>query len=685
MSYYNNQICIVGYGCVLPDAPDPEKFWKNILKGHCSIRHIPSSRWRKEFYTSPNRDEKDKTYSDLAAVIDENTLNSIRRSFSLEEKEYTRLELITLEAARQALTSQSSDHLRNKKVNITLGCMGPDDDISFHLLSDEEDSLQNYIDQHFSGQREKVKGLVRDFFSDLRGRKNTRAQALLPIHAARLIEERFGFKAERCLVDAACASSLAAVDVSMKKLSSYETDIAITGGMEASLDPSSFVLFSKVGALSTSPCLPLDKRTNGLNQGEGAVVFVMKRLEDALKDNDTIHCILKGCGGSSDGNAAGLFSPTAPGQLRAYQEAYPNGCKPEPDFLECHATGTVVGDTTEMKALEEFLPSGQSIPISSVKSLIGHTKGAAGAAGILKEILTFRNKTIPPSPYFETPILPDLKKTKVNLQPLAASSEKPLQCGVSAFGFGGINYHVAMEEFDQEKQVKAEEKSLEKKIVALGTSYSSLNGLNRDWISEVFRIPEKSLPQIDSQQLAAVTSVSNAFDHARLEISSLREMKVAVISASCLGLKNYYDFDVRLRHFEFLGSLSSLSPGEIDKLIRHKEKFPDVTEDTGTGILNNVIAGRVCNTFNFTGKSFNVDAEFNSFAAALDISRLELNSGTSDMVVLVASDEAWDHSLERIQRKGVRCLVLTTEEAAKELGCGNFLEVEKISYVAAKK
>lgn len=243
MTYHKNDICIVGTGCVLPDAPNPEKYWENILNGHCSLRPIPPSRWRKELYYSPDTNEKDKTCSHLGAVIEEETLISIRKSLDLEEREYTRLDVITLEAARQALSGLPMEDLRGKKSSIVLGCMGPDDDASLYLFLDEEKSIEKYIDQHCSGEREELRDSLRDYFDDLKRSKNTRRRALLPIHAARLMEEKLGFTAERCLVDAACASSLAAVDVSMKKLASHETDIAIAGGMETSLELNRNLLF----------------------------------------------------------------------------------------------------------------------------------------------------------------------------------------------------------------------------------------------------------------------------------------------------------------------------------------------------------------------------------------------------------------------------------------------------------
>jgi len=455
----------------------------------------------------------------------------------------------------------------------------------------------------------------------------------------------------------------------------------ITGGIESNLGPDTFVLFSKVGALSKGKCSPFDKSADGLSQGEGAVVFVLQRVEDALKDGNKIYGVIKSIGGSSDGKSSSLFSPSSEGQMLALSRAYDGLDKNEVDYIECHGTGTKIGDKTELRSLNEFF-KGARIPVGSVKSLIGHTKGAAGAAGLLKCLLSMNNKVIPPSKYIKNPAVPFDAVVHINKKAISIKSkQRPLRFGVSSFGFGNINYHIVLDEFRSDFAVlKKENTSTDNdEIVVIGQGSAPSFGIDPKSVEEKFKIPPRSILQADRVHFQALWSVADAFERSNIKIGSLDKENVFVVSATILGLDAAIDFAERVRHFEFKEALHFLDKKSVDIMIKHKNRFPEVTEDTGPGILNNVISGRICNIFDFKGKNFNVDADLNSFPAALNIVARELRS-KGGVAVLVFCEEVLDKKKIRVQRKKVSCLLLSTLGLAKKENYPIHELIKKIDY-----
>ena len=673
--YYNNDVCIVGIGCVLPDANNPRKFWDNLLAGKCSIRKIPEERWKSDLYFNTNKKEEDKTYSNVAAFVENNQLKKICRRLCLDFSKNNRLQIMALEATRQALACLNSDFLDKAKRNasIFLGCMEIDESLlTQNFYPRNKKSLEEYIAKSNLKNKGQIIEKIKKIFDKYKTDTETKISSLLTSSVINLIKQRFNLQGEGALIDAACASSLAALDISVKALRNYKTDMAISGGIESNLGPDTFVLFSKVGALSKNRCLPFDGRTDGLSQGEGAAIFVLQRLEDALKDKNKIYGIIKSIGGSSDGRSSSLFSPAAEGQVLAYKRAYRGVDKNMVDYIECHGTGTIVGDTTELKSLNEFFEN-RRIPVGSVKSLIGHTKGAAGASGMLKCILSLQNKIIPPSKYLETPIITQHDSVYINKEPIKIKIKpRPLRFGISAFGFGNTNYHVVLDEFlGDGEMIKRGSSEAVDSCVVLGRSSMSLGKVDFNLITSKFKIPPQSFSCIDKVQLQALTAAADAFEKSNIEIDSLEKDKVSVISTSCLGLDSALGFVERIRHFEFNDSLAFL--------VNHKNKFPKVTEDTGVGVLNNVIAGRVCNMFDFRGKNFNVDSDFNSFAVALNIAIQELLE-EGGLIVLLSCEEKLNKEEVIVEREKITCLILSTLGLAKEKNYPIREIIKKIDY-----
>jgi len=223
------------------------------------------------------------------------------------------------------------------------------------------------------------------------------------------ISKQYDLGGTNCVVDAACASSFSALHLASLELASGKSDMVVTGGVDTFNDIFMYMCFSKTPALSpTGNAKPFDASGDGTILGEGLGIVVIKRLADAERDGDKIYAVIRGVGSSSDGKGEAIYTPSASGQKNALQDAYRQaGVTPESiGLLEAHGTGTRVGDAVEVSALREIYGEADRpwCALGSVKSQIGHTKAAAGAAGLIKAALALHHKVIPPTIKVEKPL-----------------------------------------------------------------------------------------------------------------------------------------------------------------------------------------------------------------------------------------------------------------------------------------
>ena len=660
-------IAIVGFGAMLPEANNSNTFWNNLLTARCAIHEIPDEIWEKDFYFSTDPKATDKSATSWAAFVTDEDITHASNRLNLPRNKYNRLQIMTLSAAEEAFAQLLLPSDVRGRSAIYLGCMSVAEEVSrLRFVSDEWESLNQYVKNAFP---EESKQILPKLWGHI-GKWSPNAQRDLPhlftSSILSYLQERYQLNGEAALVDAACASSLAAIDLSMRALRSGRVDFAVSGGIDASLNPVSFVLFSCLGALAPERCQPFDQRSAGLSQGEGAVVLALERLSDAKRLDHEVHAIIKGCGGSSDGKNSSLFAPTVDGQLRAFCQAYGNMDVALVDYVECHGTGTALGDATELESVVKFFGENR-LPIGSVKSLLGHTKGAAGAVSVVKCILSMKNRMLPPSPYCTQPLLTDERGPYVNRVPIKLRAKgAPLTYGVSGFGFGGINYHLVLQEYDPAHSYPKKMPDIQphNKIMLVGQWKSPLRR-NWDDLVDTLRIPQRSLGQIDTVQLAALAAAITAFKDLHIDPDSLDRNAVNVISASTLGLDLSFSVSNRVLHFELDPALKQFGAEIAAKVIAHKECHPIVGEDSAPGSLNNVIAGRVTNYFNFTGLSFNIDADLASFPVALSMADLLL-SGQDGLVILLGRDETYDPEHFAVKCGGVYCWLLASLNFAKK-------------------
>ena len=465
---FNDEIAIVGMGCILPGAHDPETLWDNILNKRYAIKEMPDDRIRKDLYYDPDKGAEDRAYTMLAGLVENYRFNQERFGYNDEKAaKLSRSQAMLLDAAYQAV--ENAGYLNE---DLTFACKDPERTavIIATCLGNElgnELQLKYHFPEVVSMLRElpefnaltdaEKKDLVEHLRLGMEGKNKGYDPVhgiLLNIEASR-VARHLGIRGINYIVDAACASSFTALDAGMGELLSGRQDQVIVGGVNTHLAPESFIGFCKMGALSADGSFPFDERANGFILGEGASVFVLKRMKDALRDGDTIHAVVKGIGSSSDGRGKAIAAPNINGQVLALKRCFENmQGRITPDdvsFVEAHGTSTIMGDQAELETLKQVYSTSKT-GISSIKSQIGHLLGGAGAAGLLKAVLAVEKGVLPPIANFEKlSSNHNLKRSAMYIIrepiPWEEPDGKPRRAGVSSYGFGGINYHLVIEGF----------------------------------------------------------------------------------------------------------------------------------------------------------------------------------------------------------------------------------------------
>ncbi|PMB30543.1 type I polyketide synthase [Fischerella thermalis] len=444
-----SDIAIIGIGTLLPQAQYPETFWNNILRKVDAITEIPAQRWDWRLYYNPDRNARDKVYSKWGGFLEDVPFDPLR--FGIPPKSLKSIEpvqLLALETVRRALedAGYGSGNFDREHTSVILGAGGGIADLGQQYATRCE--IPRMVGKTTPEVWDRLPEWTEESFPGL----------LLNVIAGR-VANRFDFGGHNFTVDAACASSLAALDLAVKELESGRSNVAIAGGVDTVQSPFAYFCFSKTQALSPrGRSRTFDKTADGIAISEGIAVVVLKRLADAERDGDRIYGVIKAVASSSDGKALGMTAPLPAGQMRALRRAYKKaGFSPNTlGLYEAHGTGTPAGDKAELETVISVLKEYQAHPkccaIGSVKTSIGHTKSTAGIAGVIKAVLALHHKVKPPHMNVDTPLDPIIDhESPVYLpkeaQPWLAHPDHPRRAGVSAFGFGGTNFHAVLEEY----------------------------------------------------------------------------------------------------------------------------------------------------------------------------------------------------------------------------------------------
>lgn len=447
-------IAIIGMACILPEAPDLRAFWWNILNKVDAVREVPATRWDWRHYYDADRAARDKVYSRWGGFIGDVPFDPL--AFGMPPNSLRSIEpfqLLGLLVARAALldAGYSERPFNRERTSVIFGAGGGGGDLAVGYTV--RSSLPGLFGEAASELTSELKGILPEWTED------SFAGLLMNVVAGR-IANRLDLGGPNYTVDAACASSLAAVLLAVRDLQAGVTEMAVVGGVDAIQNPFAYLCFSKTQAFSpTGRCRPFDAEADGIAISEGFAAIVMKRLADAERDGDRIYAVVRGVGAASDGRDRSLTATRPEGQMRAMRRAYAHaGISPATiGLVEAHGTGTVAGDQAEVRSLSTlFSQAGaarQQCAIGSVKSMIGHTKATAGLAGLIKAALALHHRVLPPTLGVTNPS----PKANFSASPFYVNTETrpwirtvqqhPRRAAVSAFGFGGTDFHAVLEEY----------------------------------------------------------------------------------------------------------------------------------------------------------------------------------------------------------------------------------------------
>ncbi len=692
---FREPIAIVGISGIFPGALELKTFWNNIANSVCSVQEIPDSRWAlpvKDIY-SQGGVKPDKAYSYKGCLIEDFSLSL--EDWGVSSSYLERLDplyRLTLAVGIKAFSDAIGEMPSKERIGVILGNIA---------LPTEKSSA---ISWEILGRTYKEKAGV-EWNAESTDLSNRHVTGL----PAGLLSKVLGLNGGSYTLDAACASSLYAIQLAAQELLQGRMDAVLSGGVSRPDCLYTQMGFSQLHALAPEGiCAPFDHKHSGLVIGEGAGMFVLKRLSDAIEQKDRIYAIIKAIGISND-RGGELLAPAVEGQLRAMQEAYQDAqwSPSQVDMIECHATGTPVGDAVELESLkrlwegEKAAKEGQCV-IGSIKSNIGHALTAAGSAGLLKVILSLQNETIPPTAHFEK----EPSDARLTGSPFCVLKESrpwhkrgkdiPRRAAVSAFGFGGINAHVLIEEWDASLYKPIETSAQPKEpcpiaVVGMDCHFGSFAGIEalakriftkdmtqpdkkKNWfgvessawfgreypgsvfrgfgIDEFsiplgeFRIPPKEIQEMLPQQLLMLHVAKGAMKDARaLSLDHLR-------SGAFIGIAhdlNTGNFHVRWVVQKWVQEWErelgiSLSQEERDKWIQRIRDsfFPPLNANRTMGALGSIVASRIAREFQLGGAAFTVSNEEASSLAALNVAIRKLQEREIDLALAGGVDFAGD-------------------------------------------
>ncbi|MFI0710248.1 SDR family NAD(P)-dependent oxidoreductase [Streptomyces inhibens] len=438
-------IAIVGMACCYPGAPDTARYWSQVVAGVDSVTEVPAERWDAATYHDPDPARAgERTPSRWGGFLPDIPFDAL--AHGIPPASLTGIEpvqLLALEMAARALADAgyADRDFDRARTSVVFGAEAGTELAGAYGLRALHPAYLGDLPPALDAE---LPRLTEDSFPGV----------LANVIAGR-IAGRLDLGGANCTVDAACASSLAALDLACRQLRDHDADMALCGGADVHNGINDYLMFASVRALSpTGRCRPFDAAADGIALGEGVGCLVLKRVEDAERDGDRIYAVVKAVGSSSDGRSLGLTAPRPEGQRRALERAYRRaGISPaQVGLLEAHGTGTVVGDSTELAVLTDLFEAAGAEPgsctLGSVKSQIGHTKCAAGLAGLIKAARAVHTGVRPPTLHLTAPAAdraPDgpFRFETVTARPWPLPVQRRI-AGVSAFGFGGTNYHAVL-------------------------------------------------------------------------------------------------------------------------------------------------------------------------------------------------------------------------------------------------
>lgn len=713
-------LAIVGMACHLPDSPNLSAYWNLILEGRSAIGQLPSARLNRRLYFKAQRGEPGRTYSSIGALSPHRA--QAFQKFLLSDEDVLNADPCHLELCQ--IVADAFQHAQmdpHKTAGTRTGVyMGHtqgtslNGDLTFASMLPQGLSILRSLPAFDRIAGSNAETWVEEIAHRLRDQLPSRNDGGGPFveasQAANLVAKSFGLLGTTMSLNAACSSGLVALAYAAHALELGQIDAAVVGA-SSSLKLENLLLFSKAQSISGTGSRPFDNTADGLVTAEGHVTCIVKTLEKALSDGDPIHAVIRGIGLSSDGKGKSLWAPLREGQAEALRRAYSSDVPPDSvQYIETHATSTLVGDSTELLALSDVigtsLAKGQKIPIGSVKANIGHTLEPAGLAGLVKTVLAMKAQTIPPVANVTQPNSRiDWSNLPFSLPLSAQPWQLPASGGsrraaVNAFGVGGLNAHVVVDEFDRSRSTQVavpkfpqqattpEERSLaivaaevlvpgakslkefweivragenqrtavpkerwEPSLLSAGTASQWKGGFLRDFDYDwrKHRIPPLQIAAADPLQFMLLDTVDRALESSGF-LSKLDRSSTAVVVGNEVG-GEFYDqlqFVIRLPEvqeaFRQLLSENGTREDEIESALnafqqKVHDRFPALNDDTGS-FTNSSLASRITKTFDLLGGACAVDSGATSSFAAIQVAQNLLLSRACDTVICAAGQRS---------------------------------------------
>ncbi len=643
-------IAIVGQGCVLPGALSPDELWQLVVEARVVIGPAPAGRWGIDpalVLAKDAKDTRDRTLHDRGGYVQGFDKVFDAQGFAVPADEIAPLDPLfhwLLHAGREALRDL---HFRGDKARA--GAVVGN-------LSYPSSSLSRFAERFWLEQLLDKQAFDRLALPTVDPRN--RFMSGLPAH---FLVQALGLGGAAFALDAACASSIYAIKLACDFLHDGRADLMLAGAVNRADDLFIHQGFTALSALSPSGrSRPFHAEADGLIPAEGAALVALRRLEDARRDGDHILGVIRGIGLSNDGRGRGLLVPSQEGQVRALRAAYAAAelSPSEISLVECHATGTSVGDAVEIRALAEIgAGRGEPLPIGSLKANLGHLITGAGAAGLLKVLGAFRAGVRPPTPSLDkiTPVL-DGTPLRVLCAAEPWNEPGPRRAAISAFGFGGNNAHLIVEE-PTAKPARPRSKAVAVAprvgIIAIGArvahgksaadfaealfrGQSQLNGdcAPADEASLALaglRFPPKDLEETLPQQLLVLAAAREAV--AQVASTLPRERTSVIVGMQC-------DAEIARHGARWCAAGWAAALGASQDWVSDaRDGFVPLLGAAGViGAMPNIVSNRLNSQFDFCGPSLSVSSEELSGIRALQIARRALQQGEIDAALVAAVD-----------------------------------------------
>lgn len=715
-------IAVVGYGCVFPpDSYDADTFWKNVLGGRIGIGSPPKERWDWENYHDEDKSVVDKTYCRWGGFLDDYTgpsgLEELTRVGREGVAELNRTQLMVLDTVLQTLrmSGYRPSRLTTTDTALFVGNMLGDEAVMESSLSFRATEVLHHMrhSDAFQGLDDEQRAALETGFPAAVKRRLYDADAgpaahVFQVSVAKAVARVLGLPGPAAIGDAACASGLTVIDTAVKYLQDGSHDMVLATGVQGNMNITGNVCFAKIGGLSATRSTPLDEGASGLINGEGSGTVLLKRLSDAVRDGDTIHGVIRGVATRCDGKGKAIYAPSSRGQVAAMRRALELAdARPEElDYIETHATATSTGDLVEVTSLQHLYEDSEAAPgsvlLGSVKAQIGHTFSAAGMANLLKILLSFKHETVPPTHAFtRAPRAMKLEgspfRVPVAAEPWQAPDEcRPRRALTNAFGFGGVNTSVVVEQYDpvhhadaalrQQSHTDRSRSTANAPLAVLGIGCvapfardtvslaqdrapgAGVTGFPADrwhpdaaeiydpdgtWRGGVvtdldfpwktYRIPPNVLEDLDRAQLLSVMAAGQALEEYGADITD-RVNTGVFVGATC-GLESGLTRNFRIRLVEFERALEDV-PGFleldaatraalVDGYTREVHRYIPLTRENALpGYMDNITAGRIQNIFDLRGPGVVIDDDLCSFGTALGLAKRNLEQGECDVALV---------------------------------------------------